>query len=145
MADIAVRYLHFLSFITLFAMVVAQHLLLKGSIESHWLKKVAVLDAVYGAAALLVLVFGMGLWFWVGKPADYYTYNWVFHLKITLFVITAALSFIPTRFVLKQRKSLVSIVDVPKSIIMVIRTQLLLLLIIVLLAVMMANGVGYKG
>ena len=139
MADIVIRYFHFLAIITLFSMVVAQHLLLKGSVESFTLKKVAVLDAVYGIAALLALAFGLALWLWVGKPASFYTYNWMFHAKITLFVITAALSFIPTRWVMKQRKSRVSIVDVPKSVIMIVRTEMLLLCLIVLFAVLMAN------
>ena len=93
------------------------------------MRKIAAIDAEYGACALVVLLCGLGMWFWVGKPAGFYSHNWVFHTKVTLFVLVGILSFVPTRFILKNRKNEVP-VDVPKSIVMLIRMQLLLMCII---------------
>lgn len=144
MLDLLVRYGHFIAIFVLFSILSAQHLLVKGELEPIWIKKVAALDMVYGVSALAVLLFGLGLWWGVGKPADYYTHNPLFHAKVGLFVLTGVLSFIPTRFYLKHRHSGQS-VTVPRSIIMVIRIEMVLLVVVALLAVLMAQGVGLNG
>lgn len=140
--DLLLRYFHFLGIFAMFALLTVQHMQLKGQVEAGGMRKIAVMDAVYGAAALVVLLCGLGMWFWVGKPAGFYSQNWVFHTKITLFVLVGILSFMPTRFILKNRKNATA-VAVPKSVTMMIRMELLLMCIIPLLAVLMANGVGY--
>ena len=140
--DLFIRYFHFLGIFAMFALLTVQHMQLKGRVEAGAMRKIAAIDAAYGACALVVLLCGLGMWFWVGKPAGFYSHNWVFHTKVTLFVLVGILSFVPTRFILKNRKNEVP-VDVPKSIVMLIRMQLLLMCIIPLLAVLMANGVGY--
>lgn len=140
--DLLLRYFHFLGIFAMFALLTVQHMQLKGRVEAGGMRKIATMDAVYGGCALIVLLAGLGMWFWVGKPAGFYSQNWVFHTKVTLFVLVGILSFMPTRFILKNRKNAAP-VDVPKSIVMMIRMELLLLCIIPLLAVLMANGVGY--
>lgn len=140
--DLFVRYFHFLGIFAMFALLTVQHMLLKGQVAAGGMKKIAVIDAAYGAAALVVLLCGLGLWLWVGKPAGFYSHNWVFHTKVTLFVLVGILSIFPTLFILKNRKKTTT-VDVPKYIVMLVRFELLLLCIIPLLAVLMANGVGY--
>ncbi len=140
--DLFIRYFHFLGIFAMFALLTVQHMLLKGQVAAGGMKKIAGIDAAYGASALVVLLCGLGLWLWVGKPAGFYSHNWVFHTKVTLFVLIGILSIIPTMFILKNRKKATA-VDVPKYIVMLIRVELLLLCIIPLLAVLMANGVGY--
>lgn|SRR5690606_24177072 len=140
--DLLLRYFHFLGIFAMFALLTVQHMQLKGQVEAGGMRKIAIMDAVYGGSALVVLLCGLGMWFWVGKPAGFYSQNWVFHTKITLFVLVGILSFMPTRFILKNRANATA-VQVPKSVTMMIRTELLLLCIIPLLAVLMANGVGY--
>jgi|SRR5687768_570434 len=141
-SDLLIRYFHFLAMFAMFSLLTVQHMLLKGQVEGKLMKKISVLDAAYGVSALVVLLAGLGMWFWVGKPAGFYSQNWVFHTKLTLFVLVAIISFIPTRFILKNRRATGTVI-VPKSIVMCIRMELLLLCIIPLLAVLMANGVGY--
>lgn len=141
-ADLLVRYFHFLAIFVLFSLLTVEHMLLKSRVEAATMKKLAVLDIAFGISALVVLVAGLGLWLWVGKPAGFYSHNWVFHTKVTLFVVVGILSFFPTRFIVKNRRTTVD-VDVPKWIVMLVRVELLLLCIIPLLAVLMANGVGY--
>ena len=125
----------------MFALLTTEHSLLKGSLEKKNLKKLIYIDAAYAISAVLVLVFGLGLWFWVGKPTGFYNDNWIFHTKVTLFVLVGILSIVPTRFLLKNRKA--ERADVPKPVVIAVRIELLLLCIIPLLAVLMANGVGY--
>lgn len=144
MLDLLVRYGHFFGIFVIFSILSAQHLLVKDELEPISIKKIAALDMVYGVSALAVLLFGLGLWWGVGKPADYYTHNPLFHAKVGLFVLTGVLSFIPTRFYLKHKHS-GQPVTVPRSIIMIIRIELTLLVIVALLAVLMAQGVGLNG
>lgn len=142
-ADLVVRYLHFLAIFVMFSLLSIEHLLLKGELNKAWLNRVAIVDTAYGVAALIVLLCGAGLWFWVGKPSGFYNQNWIFHTKIALFVTVGILSFIPTRFISRQRKTTAITYPVPRSITLIIRLELTLLCLIPLLAVLMANGVGY--
>jgi putative membrane protein len=137
------RYLHFIGIFAIVAAIVGQHLLIKDELKRSEIKRLTVLDTIYGAGAILVLIVGLTLWFRVGKPAEFYTKNWIFHLKVTLFVLLGLLSIIPTVFFLKNKKGdPEELVKIPKRIVMVIRTELLLLFIMPLLASLMAYGVG---
>jgi len=39
------------------------------------IKRISKVDVIYGFGALLVLIVGFTLWFWVGKPAVFYSRN----------------------------------------------------------------------
>ena len=139
---VIIRYLHFVAIFGVVSTVVVEHLLIKEQMLRAEIKRVSVIDGVYGISALTVLAMGLLLWFVVGKPADYYTANWIFHLKVTLFIVVGLLSIIPTIFFLKNRKGdLQELVPVPKKIKMIIRVELLILFLIPLLAVIMAMGI----
>jgi len=145
-SEIIVRYLHFLSIFCLFAALVMEHLLIGKTMTRGEIKKLSVIDSIYGATAIVVLISGLLLWFVVGKPADYYTQNAVFHTKLLLFVIIAALSVYPTLFYIKNRKGDPNEnVNLPKPVVMVVRMELLLLAAMPLLATMMSRGIGYFG
>lgn len=75
-------------------------------------------------------------------PVEYYSSNWLFHLKVTIFIVMALLWIHPTRFFSKNRRAIEDTITVPKSIVMVIRMELLLLVVLPLLAVLMARGYG---
>lgn len=143
-ALIVVRFIHFLAIFVLFGLLVSQHVKLKTEMSLDEVKRIALIDLFYGLTALLVFVAGLGLWLWVGKPAQFYTANPIFHAKISLFIVIALLSIYPTISFLKLRRSTDQIVVVPKSVIMTIRIELLLLVIIPLLAVLIAQGVGLQ-
>lgn len=142
MDEIIVRYIHFLGIIGLSAALIGEHLLIAPTVSAERMRKLAMVDAIYGISAILVLTAGLLLWFWVGKPAEFYSKNWVFHLKVTLFVVIALLSIYPTVFFLKHRKTHADLVTIPKKLIVVLRFEILLLLVIPLLAVLMSRGVG---
>ncbi len=102
------------------------------------------IDAVYGLAALTLLGVGLTLWLsGVSKPSIYYTQNWIFILKISLFGTIGLLSVYPTIFFLKNRGSKEEKIKIPPSIFLMLRLELLILFIIPLLAGLMARGVGF--
>lgn len=142
MQEVLVRYAHFLGIIVLSMALVSEHILLSVDSSVKKFKRLAIVDAVFGLSASIVLAAGLLLWFVVGKPSAFYSHNWIFHTKLTLFGVIAILSIYPTIFFLRNRNKSVDEVVVPKSIIMVIRTELTLLLLIPLCAVFMAHGYG---
>ena len=145
--EILLRYIHFISIFAIVGSLVSEHLLLKKSMTRAEIGRVSRIDAVYGVAALTLVIAGLTLWLAsVGKPSWFYSKNWVFHLKITLVAVVGLLSIYPTVFFLKNRKGDDSeLVVIPASVFMMVRIELLLLLVIPLLAGLMAHGVGYFG
>lgn len=144
-AEILLRYIHFICIFAIAATLVSEHLLLKKTMTRSEIAKLAKIDAVYGMAALTLIIAGLTLWLGsYGKPSIYYTRNWIFHTKLTLFLTIGILSISPTVFFIKQRKGDANeIVNVPASIFWLLRIELLLLAIIPLLAGLMAHGRGY--
>jgi putative membrane protein len=146
--EILLKYLHFICIFAIVSAIVGQHLLLKPTMTRAEIKRLAALDAVYGSAAvILLLAAGFSLWFWVGKPAEFYSKNWIFHLKIGLICHRrATYPSLPPFSSDKQKKGPESdLVDIPPSIKYMIRLELLLLFIMPLTASLMAKGVGYFG
>src|SRR5258705_8574327 len=145
--EIILRYVHFVSIFAIVGSLASEHLILKKELTRAEIGRLARIDAVYGIAAVTLLIAGLTLWLGsVGKPAVYYTKNWVFHTKLTLFLMVGLLSIYPTIFFIKNRKgNFEEIVAVPKIIFMMLRMELLLLLIIPLLAGLMSRGIGFFG
>lgn len=143
--EILSRYLHFLGIFTMFAALVAEHLLLAPSVSKALMRRISVVDGIYGAGAVIALTFGLILWFGTGKPAAFYTQNWVFHIKLTLFVVLVLLSVYPTVFFIRRAKSEAETIAVPKLIIMLVRMELLILVLMPLTASIMAKGIGFFG
>jgi putative membrane protein len=145
--ELILRYLHFISIFTIVGTLVSEHVLLRKSLSRAELAKLSRIDAVYGLAALTLLTVGLTLWLGsFGKPAVYYSKNWIFHTKISLFALIGLLSIYPTIFFIKNRKGDPDeIVAVPKSVFWMLRLELVILLIIPLLAGLMSRGVGFFG
>ena len=143
--EIIIRYLHFVSIFIVVSTVVTEHLLLKSKMTKAELERLALIDAFYGIASISAV--GAGLYLWlggIGKPAEFYTENYIFLTKVGLLIITGLLSIYPTVFFLKNRKgeNKNELVDIPKAIKMVVRIELLILFTIPLLATLMSRGVG---
>jgi len=143
MEEIVVRYVHFIGIILLSSMLVTQNIIISKRIKNDTIKKLAVIDGLYGFGAVLTLTAGLLLWFYVGKPAGFYSNNFIFHTKLTVFIFVALISILPTIFLVKRRKSVLSEIDVPIYIIVIKRVELVLILVIPLLAVLMSRGIGY--
>ena len=135
MAEILVRYAHFLGIIVFASLLVAEHILVKDKLSASDLRRILI-------SALIVLIAGLTLWLWVGKPAEFYNANPVFHAKFGAFILMGLVSIYPTRFYLKNRKMAEGFLEVPRMVVHAIRLESLLLVLIPLLAVFMARGYG---
>ena len=142
MAYVIVRYLHFIAILVLAGALLIENMATTRTINGEDARNLARVDAVYGLSAALVLLCGLTLWFWVGKPAAFYSGNPLFHLKVGLFVLMGLLSLYPTRYYLRHRKSTAEKISVPRPLIWVLRTEIGLLLLLPVLAVLMARGIG---
>jgi putative membrane protein len=142
--EIILRYVHFISIFAIVGTLVSEHLLLKNKMTRAELSRLARIDAVYGLAAIALLGAGFALWLGgIGKPAEFYTKNWIFLTKVSLFVIVGLLSIYPTVFFIINRKGQPDeSIKIPKAIFWMLRFELLLIFIIPLLAGLMAKGVG---
>ena len=144
MADIFISYFHYFGFAVLLAALSTEHLLFDTTLDAKQARRIAVIDAVYGVAMIIVLTTGLLKVFAVGKPAVYFLQNWMFHIKISLFILMAALSVYPTMHFVRNRKlSEGEAATYPGMIKMLLRVELLIFLILPLLGVMMARGYGY--
>lgn len=141
--ELLVKYIHFASIFTILITVGGEFFLVKSQLSRRELQRISRIDGLYGLASITLVAAGLTLWFGVGKPAEYYNTNWIFHLKWTLFVIVGILSIVPTVFFNKTRKGDPDeIVDVPARVKTFIRLELAILFLIPILASMMAKGVG---
>ncbi len=102
--EVAVKWVHFACIFAIVSSIVGEHLLLKEQMTRKEIYRLSRLDAIYGVSAIVLLAAGMTLWFGLGKPAEYYSLNWIFHLKIGLFVVVGLLSIYPTVFFMQHRK-----------------------------------------
>jgi len=106
------------------------------------------MDAVYGVAALVMLVVGFLRVFYTEKGSAYYFHSIPFIGKITLFAIVGLLSIYPTRQFLSWRAPLkqnrVPAVDdgMRRKIRLILHIELTLLFLMMLCATMMARGIG---
>ncbi len=140
---ILTRYIHFIGIIIVFGMVLAELVLIQDKLKRSVIKRIFILDGIYGAFSLIVVGAGLYLWLGIGKPAEFYTANPLMHAKVGLFIIVGILSIWPTVFYFKNRKGEHDqMIAVPAYIKRIIQVELGLLVLIPLLATFMAQGVG---
>jgi putative membrane protein len=143
MEELLVRYFHFLGIIILASALVGEHLLISKKMDVKLFKKVIILDAIYGMSVIMVLASGILLWFFVGKSQEFYSSNFIFHIKITVFVVIVLLSIFPTVYFLRHLKTTEEFVTLPNYIPVFLRIELCLLFLLPLLGVLIARGVGH--
>ena len=141
--DIIVKYIHFLGIFGVFGSIFYEFKSVKPSLKREQIQQLAKIDGLYGICSIIVLLTGFTLWFWVGKPPEFYGSNWIFYSKIGLFSVIGIASIYPTFFFIKNRKgNEEDVVSLPKIILNLIRLELLLILLMPLLATTMARGIG---
>jgi putative membrane protein len=149
MTSALLAFLHHLSAFVVFAALMVELVLVKAQLTTTSARAVLRMDAVYGAAATVLLIVGFVRVFYTEKGAFYYFNSTAFIAKITLFAIVGLLSIYPTvqfmgwRKALKAQQTPVLEEARRRTIRMVIHTELTLLAIIMLCAAMMARGLGY--
>ncbi|MEO1655082.1 MAG: DUF2214 family protein [Bacteroidota bacterium] len=145
--EILVRYIHFICVFLIVASLSGEFLLLKKELTRKEIKRLFQLDNLYGISTIVLLGAGFTLWLAIGKPAEFYSKNWIFHLKIGLFALMGILSIYPTLFFRQQRKGNdpEEMVTIPHLVLRLVRLELIILVFIPLTASLMARGVGYFG
>ena len=144
----AVRYLHFISILLVYAAVFAEFIMLSRTLSRKRLSFLAKIDGIYGMASIFVVGAGMAMWFGfdVGlgfKPTAWYMENPLFHLKYGLFVLVGILSIWPSIFFMHQRKGdQQEEIKIPNHIRTIVRIELIILSIIPMLAVLAAAGIS---
>ena len=115
--------------------------MLKNELTAEQVRKLSIYDLAYWIAAAITMSAGFTLVYLVGKASGFYMINPVYWAKVLLFAIAILISVIPTRFLLRQKRSVENVI-VPKRIVVAIRWELTLLAVMPLLAAMMSRGMG---
>ena len=137
-----VRLLHFAAIFTFAGALVIENMATKPQITGEDTRNLAKVDAVSGVSAIFVLIFGLALWLWVGKPSEFYSSNPIFHAKLGLFTLMVVCAIAPTVFYKKHSKSEEEVIEVPKLLRLLLRFQLILLVVIPVMALLIARGIG---
>ncbi|PLC44296.1 DUF2214 domain-containing protein [Ralstonia pickettii] len=146
--DALLAYLHYISIFTLIVFLTAEAVVLRPGMTPEIRKRLGRYDAVYGVAAVAVLITGALRVLYGAKGYAFYVHNPVFHIKVGLFILVGLLSIVPTINILrwnKQGKTLLDFVPTPSEIAKTRRWVMIeshLIIFIPLAAVLMARGIG---
>ncbi len=146
-ADVVVAWLHYVTFMVLFAALVAQHLLIKKPVTPAEAKRVSVLDAICGIAFIGVVITGTLKLLRFGKGLEFYMQAWQFHAKITLVVLAFLISLYPTIVFQNYRKRTKDLpaderVEYPPGLKHAIRLEMVFMVLVPLFAASLARAVG---
>ena len=136
------RFLHFVAIFGVTAAVIIENLAVKPSISKEDAINLAKISVIDNVSLLLTLMAGYTLWFWVGKPSEFYTENPVFLAKLIIFSIILVFGFFPFNFFKRNKKSIQESLLVPPTTIFCVRLRGALLIVAVMLAFLTARGIG---
>jgi putative membrane protein len=141
-----IKFFHLLALLFLFAASVVKNLLLtQTSIESQTIQRCRTADQVSGAAAGIVVLTGIGLLYLSPKGSAFYTANSFFWVKIAVLVIASALIVRTKIFFREQAKRTeFDAVEVPRSIVGILKFDLASLVLMAYLGVLIVNGIGLR-
>jgi putative membrane protein len=113
-------------------------------------ERLVTVDRIYGIAAMTVLATGLLRIYLGAKGSGWYWGNWLLHVKLTLFVVTALLSIKPTLRFARWRKQLRATGALPspeevRSVRKLVMLQAHIIPLIPLAAVFLARGFGGRG
>ena len=136
------RFLHFVAIFGVTAAVIIENVAVKPSISKEDAINLAKISLIDNVSLILTLMAGYTLWFWVGKPSEFYTENPVFLAKLIIFSIILVFGFFPFNFFKRNKKSIQESLLVPPTTIFCVRLRGALLIVAVMLAFLTARGIG---
>jgi putative membrane protein len=105
LTDFILASLHHVLVFSLMAVLAMEFMLVKPGISGPAIKRLAVIDGLFGALAVLVIMAGVCRVIWGLKGWEAYVHNvWFWH-KMGTFVLVGLLSIMPTLRFLKWRKA----------------------------------------
>lgn len=103
--DLALAILHHLFVFALFAVLIAELVMVRHGMDAAAVTRVAAIDICYGSLAGLVLFVGFARAIFAAKGWDYYAHNAFFWAKIATFSAIGLLSLPPTLELLRWRRA----------------------------------------
>ncbi len=146
-----VAFLHHTAAFVLVSALAVEFVLVRGQLSLSTARSLQRADAVFGAAAGLILIVGLLRVFYFEKGASYYFHSAPFLAKLTLFIAVGLLSIYPTKQFLSWRGDVKAgvVPHVEPARMRVIRSiihwELACVLVLLLCAALMARGVGHLG
>ena len=144
----AFAFLHHVAAFTLFTAIVLEFVSLKEGLTLQAARRILAADLVLGISAGVLLIVGLCRVFWFEKGATYYFHNAAFLAKLTLFVVVALISIVPTmeflgwRSALRQGQIPVVSDERMRRVRLLLHLELVGVVLIILCAALMAKGIG---
>lgn len=142
-------YLHYAAIFALAGAMLVEYALLRQPDVNPFVNMLARTDLIYGLAALAVLATGLARLFSYGKGLDWYLGTWLMHLKLTLFVLVALVSIVPTLRFIRWKKRLAAGGRVEpgeqRGMRLLVLVQMHIVFLLPLLGVLIARGYGRIG
>ena len=104
--DLLLAIAHHLAVFSVFGLLLAEVVLLRPGITADRIRQLGLVDSLYGAASVLVIIAGVSRVIWGAAGWEYYVANWAFWAKMSAFIIVGLLSVPPTIAVLRWRREL---------------------------------------
>jgi putative membrane protein len=143
-------YAHFVAILSLVVFITSEAALCRPEwMNAAVVQRLARVDMIYAASAVLVLLTGVARTVWGLKGAGWYWSQPLLHIKFTLFVVIGLLSIKPTLTFIRWKKALAANGTLPaeaevRSTRRLVMVQAHLMLLIPLAAVMLARGVWVR-
>lgn len=143
-------YAHFVAILSLVVFITSEAALCRPEwMNAAVVQRLARVDMIYAASAVLVLLTGVARTVWGVKGAGWYWSQPLLHIKFTLFVVIGLLSIRPTLTFIRWKKALAANGSLPtatevRSTRRLVMVQAHLMLLIPLAAVMLARGVWVR-
>jgi putative membrane protein len=143
-------YAHILAILTMVVFLTSEAALCRPEWMSPAIvERLALVDRIYGIAAMAVLATGLARIFFGVKGSSWYWSNWLLHAKLGMFGVAALLSIPPTIRFIRWRKALRATGALPgaeevRAMRRLVMAQAHIIPLIPLAAVFLARGFGAK-
>ena len=104
MLDLVLAIAHHILIFSLFAVLLAEFLLVRPGLDVAGIRRIAAIDLWYGVTAALIIVIGFSRAIFAARGWLYYSHNLFFWAKITTFALIGLLSAWPTMRYLRWRR-----------------------------------------
>ncbi|MFT3790190.1 MAG: DUF2214 family protein [Rudaea sp.] len=149
LASALAAFVHHLAAFAIAVALAIELVMLRGELTVERGRRLIQADAVYGIAAITLIVVGVARVAWFEKGAAYYLHSAPFIAKMILFVAIGLLSIRPTLTFLSWRKTPAEnrvpelAADAQRRLRSIVHVELALLVLAILCAALMAKGIGF--